>query len=132
MYLLDTNTCIQLLNGRSQSVENQFRAHEPHQLKLCSIVKAELLYGAMKSARPEGNRALMEDFFAGFESLPFDDAAAATYSRIRHDLAVDGTPIGPNDLPIAAIEVSRKLILVTHNTREFCRVSGLRLADWEI
>jgi tRNA(fMet)-specific endonuclease VapC len=131
MFLLDTNTCIQFLNGRSLAVEKQFRRRAPSQLKLCSVVKAEMLYGAMRSARPDRNLALMELFFADFQSLPFDDAAAASYGRIRQDLAAAGTPIGPNDLLIASIAVSRELVLVTHNTREFSRVAGLRLDDWE-
>jgi len=131
MYLLDTNTCIQFLNGTSLLVEAQFRAHSPRQLKLCSIVKAEMLYGAARSAHPDRNLALMERFFSGYESLPFDDAAATSYGRIRRDLASAGTPIGPNDLLIAAIAVSRKLVLVSHNTREFSRVPGLRFEDWE-
>ena len=126
MYLLDTNSCIQFLNGRSLQVEAHFRAHAPDHLKLCSVVKAELLYGAARSAHPDRNLAFMERFFAGY------DFAASSYARIRRDLAVTGTPIGPNDLLIAAIAVSRKMILVTHNTSEFCRVSGLILEDWEI
>lgn len=131
MYLLDTNTCIQFLNGRSMAVETRFRSHAPFQLKLCAVVKAELLYGAARSSHPDRNRVFMERFFAGYESLPFDDSAAAIYGRIRQELASAGTPIGPNDLLIASIALSRNLVLVTHNTREFSRVNGLRLEDWE-
>lgn len=109
----------------------QFRTRSQYQLKLCSIVKAEMLYGAARSAHPERTRALMERFFDGYDSLPFDDAAAAAYRRIRQALAAAGTPIGPNDLLIAAIAVSRRLVLVSHNTREFSRVPDLRLEDWE-
>jgi tRNA(fMet)-specific endonuclease VapC len=64
--------------------------------------------------------------------LPFDDAAAVVYGEIRAALAQAGTPIGPNDLQIAAIALANDLTLVTHNTREFTRVQGLKLADWEI
>jgi tRNA(fMet)-specific endonuclease VapC len=63
--------------------------------------------------------------------LPFDDAAAEAYGRLRAELARRGTPIGPNDLMIAAIALAHDLTLVTHNTAEFSRVSGLRLEDWE-
>jgi tRNA(fMet)-specific endonuclease VapC len=62
--------------------------------------------------------------------LPFDDAAAEVYGRIRAELASRGTPIGPYDLMIAATALANNLILVTHNTREFARVSGLVLEDW--
>ena len=65
-----------------------------------------------------------------FHSYTFDDAAAEVYGHIRADLAVQGTPIGPNDLLIAAIALANNLILVTHNTREFARVAGLALEDW--
>jgi tRNA(fMet)-specific endonuclease VapC len=81
MYLLDTNSCIRFLNGRSRQVEAHFRAHAPNHLKLCSVVKAELLYGAARSAHPDRNLAFMEWFFAGYESLPFDDLAASPYAR---------------------------------------------------
>jgi tRNA(fMet)-specific endonuclease VapC len=131
MFLLDTNTCIRFLHGRSPEVRNRLRQHSPAQLKLCSVVKAELLYGAAKSNHPERNRTFMEDFFAGFESYPFDDQAGLTYASIRRDLAREGKLIGPNDLLIAAIAISRSATLVTHNTREFSRVSGLRIEDWE-
>ena len=131
MYLLDTNTCIRFLNGTSLPVQARFRASSPNLLKLCSLVKAELLYGAAHSSHPHRNLDLMERFFAGYESFPFDDAAAAAYGRIRQDLAAAGTPIGPIDLLIAAVAVSRNLVLVSHNTREFSRVPNLNLEDWE-
>jgi tRNA(fMet)-specific endonuclease VapC len=76
------------------------------------------------------NLQLLATLFQQFESLPFDDAAAAVYGRIRADLTVQGTPIGPNDLIIPAIALANNLILVTHNTREFARVAGLVLEDW--
>ena len=69
--------------------------------------------------------------FQQFESLPFDDTAADAYGRIRADLTVRSTPIGPNDLMIAAMALANRLTLVTHNTREFARVTGLRLEGWE-
>jgi tRNA(fMet)-specific endonuclease VapC len=63
--------------------------------------------------------------------LPFSDAAADVYGRIRADLETRGTPIGGNDLLIASIALVYGLTLVTHNTREFGRVTGLLLEDWE-
>jgi tRNA(fMet)-specific endonuclease VapC len=65
-----------------------------------------------------------------FHSYAFNDSAAERYGRIRTDLAMQGTPIGPNDLMIAAIALANNLTLVTHNTREFARVDGLPLEDW--
>lgn len=130
-YLLDTNTCIQFLNGRSEAVRRRIESLYPAELALCSVVKAELLYGAAKSARAAENLARLHHFFDRFVSLPFDDAAAEAYGQIRVRLEEAGTPIGPNDLLIAAIAVSRGRTLVTHNQREFSRIEGLPLEDWE-
>ena len=85
----------------------------------------------MKSARMTENLALLDELFADFTSVPFDDNAARRYGEIRSDLAREGTPIGPNDLIIAAIASVHDLTLITHNTREFNRVTGLNLEDWE-
>lgn len=74
---------------------------------------------------------MLRQFFNEFVSLPFDGQAAAIGGSIRALLAASGTPIGPFDLQIAAIALANELILITHNTREFSRVSGLRLDDWE-
>lgn len=70
-------------------------------------------------------------FLDQFVSLPFDDKAALVYGRVRAQLATQGTPIGPNDLMIAAIAIANDVTLVTRNTREFGRVAGLRIEDWE-
>ncbi|NMG46022.1 PIN domain-containing protein [Aromatoleum toluvorans] len=132
MYLLDTNVCIRLLNERSPVIQDHFRAHAPADIALCSVVKAELLYGARRSQRMEADLNLLEAFFAPLQSLPFDDACAEHYGRIRADLSGQGRPIGPNDLLIAAIARAHDATLVTHNTGEFGRVAGLRLEDWEV
>jgi tRNA(fMet)-specific endonuclease VapC len=130
-FLLDTNTCIVYLNGRSQSVRQKLETLSPREVLVCSVVKAELFYGAMKSINPERTLAGQQLFLNRFVSLKFDDAAAEAYSRIRAELDRAGKPIGPNDLMIAAIAVSNELTLVTHNRREFDRVLGLRCEDWE-
>jgi tRNA(fMet)-specific endonuclease VapC len=130
-WLLDTNACIGFLSGRAQRVLARIREADPADLRLCSIVKAELLFGARKSARPSENLARLGAFFAPFQSLPLDDRAADHAGRIRAALQADGTPIGPNDLLIASIALAQDLTLVTHNLSEFGRVQGLRIEDWE-
>jgi tRNA(fMet)-specific endonuclease VapC len=130
MYLPDTNAWIAYVNPGASAVKARFRAHLPTDILFCSVVKAELLYGAYRSSRQADNLRLLALLFQQFESLPFDDAAAEAYAQIRADLAAQGTPIGPNDLMIAAIALANNLILVTHNTREFARVAGLPLEDW--
>lgn len=131
MFLLDTNTCIRFLNGRSESIRLRLEEVPPDRISLCSVVKAELFYGAAKSVDPSKtlNRTLR--FAERFVSLPFDDSAALHYGEIRALLEKAGTPIGPNDLLIAAITLAHQATLVTHNTREFSRVSELQLTDWE-
>ncbi len=130
-YLLDTNTCIRHLNGTSGSVRRRMESARPSDLALCSVVKAELFYGSLKSARPKRNLKKLVHFLSRFASLPFDDPAARIYGGIRARLEKQGTLIGPNDLLIAAIALASKATLVTHNTREFSRVKGLKLEDWE-
>jgi len=132
IYLLDTNVCIHLLNQRLPTVIERFCQHSPIDIALCSVVKAELLYGAQRSQRRETNLQLLKGFFAPLQSLPFDDAAAEHYGQIRADLLAQGQPIGPNDFLIAAIARSHEATLVTHNIGEFGRVAGLRMEDWEI
>lgn len=131
MYLLDTNACVRLLNGRSPQLIERMRQHQPAEIVLCSVVKAELIHGAYRSSRVADNLRLLERFFAPFASLPFDDHCADAYGRIRSDLERAGTPIGPNDLMIAAVAVIHELTLVTANTREFGRVIGLAFENWE-
>lgn len=131
MYLLDTNACIRVLNNRSPSLVAKLRSHEPSELCLCSVVKAELLFGAYNSARPAENVRVLQVFFAPYQSLPFDDACAEHYGRIRFDLQRQGIAISGNDLFIAAIALAHAVTLVTANTREFSRVVGLELENWE-
>ncbi len=131
MYLLDTNVCIHLLNNKHSQVETHFRRCAPSDIAVCSIVKAELLFGARHSKRVEANLQLLNHFFAPLSSLPFDDRCAEEYGVIRADIRSQGKIIGPNDLLIAAIARAHDAILVTHNTHEFSRITGLRLADWQ-
>ncbi|NEQ68410.1 MAG: type II toxin-antitoxin system VapC family toxin [Symploca sp. SIO2D2] len=130
-YLLDTNTCIQYLTGRSAQVVAQFQKIPRQDINLCDVVKAELYYGAYKSSRRDANLNLYELFFSQYISLPFDGNAAAIYGQIRTNLERLGTPIGPYDLQIAAIALANNLTLVTHNINEFSRVEQLKIEDWE-
>jgi len=132
IYLLDTNTCIQYLTGRSENVTQKFKTTPRQNIDLCDVVKAELYYGACRSAKKEQNLALYELFFSQYISLPFDGKSAKIYGEIRAKLSRMGTPIGAYDFQIAAIALANNLILVTHNTQEFQRIPSLKLEDWEI
>lgn len=128
--LLDTNICIAYLHRAEQDVVQKFAQMKPRDLVLCSVVKAELLYGARRSQRVNENLQRLTQFFANFESLPFDDKAADFYGANRALLANGGTPIGVNDLLIASIALAHDLAVVTRNTSEFMRVPSLRLESW--
>jgi tRNA(fMet)-specific endonuclease VapC len=132
MFLLDTNVCVQYLRGKNVLVRQRLAACPTHEVRLCSVVLSELYVGVLRSAQPAKNRADVDQFAAPLASLPFDDAAADVYARIRHQLESQGTAIGPYDLQIAAIALANGCTLVTHNTAEFGRVPGLVLEDWEI
>ena len=131
MYLLDTNACIRVLNGTSAPLIARLRSHAPSDLRVSSVTRAELLYGARRSARVAENLRLLTGFFAPLVSLPFDDACAEEYGALRATLSAAGRPIGPNDLLIAATALAHDLTLVTHNLREFSRIAGLKIEDWE-
>ena len=131
-YLLDSNACIVFLNKRSEKLKQRLELCLPQQIVLCSVVKAELLFGAMKSQNPTASLKKVENFCTHFQSLPFDDKAAEFYGKIRSELSALGTPIGANDYMIAAIALANQVILISHNTREFERVNGLLLEDWEL
>jgi tRNA(fMet)-specific endonuclease VapC len=131
-YLLDTNVCVMYLNGRSISVRDRLRSNSTEEMAVCSVVKAELFYGAMRSNNPAQTLERQREFLERFTSLPFGDEAAIVCGQIWARLASAGTPIGAYDLQIAAIALANNLTLVTHNTREFGRVDGLQIEDWKV
>ena len=131
-YLLDTNVCVMYLNGRSDLVRDRILSTPTQDMAVCSVVKAELFYGAMKSNNPTRTLERQQQFLERFVSLSFGDDAAILFGQIRARLASAGTPIGAYDLQIAAIALANNLTLVTHNTREFDRVDGLPIEDWEV
>lgn len=130
-FLLDTDAAIALIKGSPEALA-WLRRRTPAEVALSGVSKAELYYGARKSERVEYNLAVLRRFFEPFASIAFDDRAAEEYGIIRADLERAGTPIGPNDLLIAALARSRDLTLVSPNRREFGRVGGLRLTDFEL
>lgn len=131
-YLLDTNACIVYLRGRNPHLLQRVGQHPLSDIALCSVVAAELWHGAERSRNPAREHARVDAFVAQFVNLPFDEAAARIYGRIRHHIGSQGLTIGGYDFLIAAIAHANNLILVTHNTKEFSRVPGLNLEDWEI
>jgi tRNA(fMet)-specific endonuclease VapC len=116
-YLLDTNVCVMYLNGRSVLVRDRIFSTPSEDMAVCSVVKTELFYGAVRSNNPAQTLERQQNFLSHFVSLPFGDEAALIGGSIRASLASAGTPIGSYDLLIAAIALASNLTLVTHNTR---------------
>ena len=129
MYFLDTNTCIDFLKNLSENVRNRFLSIPLNEIKIPVVVKAKLLLGAYKSNKTETLERTIQ-FLELFEVIPFTDEMSYTYAEIRKELEAKGNRIGANDLFIAATALNKKAILVTHNTREFIRIDGLQLEDW--
>ena len=117
-------------NERSDALARRIKTTHPREIVVCSVVKAELFYGALKSARPAENLRKQQEFLRKFDSLPFDDRAAEEYGRIRSRLEKAGTPIGPNDLSIASIALAHDVTAVTRNLNDFKRVEGIKVEDW--
>lgn len=128
--LLDTNICVPLINRTEPALRTRLLEHRPDQIVLCSIVKAELAFGARNSRRVAENLDRLQRFCSAFESLGFDDAAAENYGNVRALLQREGRLIGSNDLLIASIALATGTQLVTRNVDEFSRVPGLQLEAW--
>ncbi len=131
MILLDTNTCIYIINAKPPAVLARFQQYRMGDIGLCSVVAAELAFGVAKSGSVR-NRQALEMFLAPLIILPFDTSAVWTYGDLHADLERRGTPIGSLDTMIAAHALSQQALLVTNNTREFSKVPGLQLDNWAI
>ena len=132
-YLLDTNVCIRYLNGRAPHLREKLNRTPAKDIVVCSVVRAELFFGAFKSQTPEASLAKQQRFLRPYVNvtLPFDDLCLFPYAQIRTDLEKKGQIIGSNDMLIAAIAIAHNLTLITHNEREFSRIGRLLLEDWE-
>ncbi len=130
MYLLDTNVCVYFMKNRYPALTRRFLSHDPSELLISSITVFELEYGAAKSRWGEKTHNNMLLFLAPFTILPFTQEDAFTAGSIRGFLEKIGQNIGSYDLLIASQGLGRNFTVITHNTREFNRVPGLRVEDW--
>lgn len=129
-FVLDTNACVDYLTGRYPRGVSRIQASSPEDVCVTSVVVAELQYGVDHSARRRTNDAHIDALLDEIECLDFDLRTVATYGRVRARLEAVGTPIGPNDMLIAAHALSRGLSVVTDNVGEFGRVKGLKVENW--
>ena len=128
-FLLDTNAVIALLKTNDSAVRRRIRENSPKDVFISTVVMFELYYGAYRSARVQRNLKFFENIL--LPKLECDSGDAMAAGQIRAILAEAGTPIGPYDVLIAGQALSRGMCLVTRNTREFQRVAGLQVTDWE-
>jgi len=129
-FLLDTNVCVDYLNGRFPAVVRRIQEAAPDDLCTSAVAVAELRYGADRSRNVRRNHARLDDFLREIRCVGFDEGAARLFGKIRATLEAAGTPIGPYDTMIAAHAKHLGLTLVTDNEREFVRVAGLRIENW--
>jgi tRNA(fMet)-specific endonuclease VapC len=129
LYLLDTNIVIAALKGLPR-VRQQMERIPLNALRLSAIVLGELEFGAKKSAYSERNRARLAELAQNLPLIGIDTNTVRHYAQIRAVLERQGTPIGANDLWIAAQALATGAVLVTNNTREFERIPGLALENW--
>lgn len=129
-YLLDTDICIYIMKSQPAPLRARLTELPVDSVAISAIVLAELHYGVMKSRLRERNARALRDFLDYCRVEDWPREATWVYGDIRATLERDGTPIGGNDLLIAAHAVYTNATLVTHNTREFGRVPGLKIEDW--
>ena len=129
-YLLDTNVCIALLRG-NPGVIKRLRAVPPDDCGVSMISTFELFSGVERCRDPERERLKVEALLAPLHLLPFDGEASLRAAQVRWNLEKQGRVIGPYDLLLAGQALSLDVTFVTRNTKEFARVPGLALEDWE-
>ena len=128
-YMLDTNIVIYVIKRRPLEILDKFNANAGRMV-ISTTTLAELIHGAEKSAYPERNLRTVEEFTSRLDVVSYDDKAAFHYGAILAALEYKGTPIGLNDLHIAAHARSAGLTLVSNNLRKFTRVDGLICENW--
>ena len=128
--MLDTNICIALIKRKPTHVLKHFNDYQVGEIGISAVTLAELRYGVTKSQHQDRNQAALNEFLLPLDVAPFDEAATLAYGVIRATLEKRGTPIGPLDTMIGAHALSLDAALVTNNTREFNRITGLTVIDW--
>ncbi|MEI7015008.1 type II toxin-antitoxin system tRNA(fMet)-specific endonuclease VapC [Leptospira licerasiae] len=132
MYLLDTNICIFLIKKKNQIVLDKLKKNLNKGLFISSLTLAELEFGIENSEHKEKNRVSLIEFLSIFDILPFEQSDAQAFGIIKADLKKSGNLIGSIDTLLAAQALSRDLVFVTNNTKEFNRVKNLKVEDWSL
>ena len=131
-FFLDTNICIYFLKGKFLKLLEYFKKISPEDIKISSIVKAELLLGAYKSNARVKTQEKVNKFLLPYQIIPFDDSCSMIYAKIRADLEKSGEIIGANDLILSATVLAHQGTLVTNNEQEFKRIKNLKVVNWTL
>lgn len=129
-FFLDTNICVYFLKGNNAELRSTLMSKHPDDIKIPSIVKAELLYGVLKSRQKEENEEIVRKFLLPFEIVSFGSDESEEYAKLRTRLELEGMIIGPNDLIIASTVLAHDGRLITNNEREFNRIESLMVENW--
>ena len=129
MYLLDTNILIYFFKGQGQ-VAKRFLNTPPTDIAISWLTVYELEVGLAKTQASVPRRTQLEELLNVIHLLPFGPTEARASGRLRANLELQGTPIGPIDTLIAGTALAHNVILVTHNVKEFARIESLSIEDW--
>lgn len=129
-YLLDTNICIYIIKKKPEVVLKRFLKMKPDSVAISSITVSELYYGIAKSSKPDENTIALEQFILPLTVLDFNKEDSMFYGKLRAKLERKGKIVGAMDMLIAAQALSRDLILVTNNEREFKKIDDLSIENW--
>jgi tRNA(fMet)-specific endonuclease VapC len=127
MYLLDTNICFYAIKKKPLLVLDQIKEKSKLGIHISALTVAELEYGIENSTKIEENRVSLLKYLSLFNILPFDDRDTIPYGKIKTKLRKEGNIIGPIDMLLAAQALSKDLIFVTNNIKEFRRIENLKL-----
>lgn len=128
-FMLDTNVISDLIKDPDGLVAKRLEKVGEREVCCSVITAAELRYGAEKAQSPNLTKRI-DAALSAIDVLPLGEPSDRHYGFVRAGLAVRGTPIGPNDLLIAAHALTEGLTLVTDNVKEFQRVEGLAVVNW--
>ena len=129
-YILDTNICIYIINQKPVKVLSRFKEHKAGDICISIMTEAELNYGVAKSTKPDQNSVALKEFLQPLVVLDYNEQDSEAYGRIRWELEKKGKIIGAMDLLIASQAISRDMVLITNNEKEFKRIKGIRIENW--
>jgi tRNA(fMet)-specific endonuclease VapC len=133
LYMLDTNVCIYLIKKRPiQYFQRINTLSNDHTIAISSIVLSELQYGVENSEHRERNQKELNLLVGKLETIAYNESCALFYGQIKSSLKKSGKLIGGHDLLIASHALTMGAVLVTNNTSEFQRVSGLKIENWDL